>query len=66
MAQSSNDSLPSAMYVPAAVNVKHRLIPAVTGLHDAIAAKAEEWKDIIKIGRTHMQDATPITLGQEY
>ena len=66
MAQSSNDSFPSAMYVAAAVNVKQRLVPAVTGLHDAIAAKAEEWKDIIKIGRTHMQDATPITLGQEW
>jgi fumarate hydratase class II len=66
MAQSSNDSFPSAMYVAAAVNVTQRLIPAVTELHDAIAAKAEEWKDIIKIGRTHMQDATPITLGQEW
>src|ERR1700749_2950575 len=43
-----------------------RLLPAVTGLRDAIAAKAEEWKDIVKIGRTHMQDATPITLGQEW
>jgi fumarate hydratase class II len=46
--------------------VKQRLIPAVKGLHDGIAAKAEEWKDIIKIGRTHMQDATPLTLGQEW
>ena len=59
MSQSSNDSFPSAMYIAAAVGVKQRLIPAVTALHDAIAAKAEEWKDIIKIGRTHMQDATP-------
>jgi fumarate hydratase, class II len=66
MSQSSNDSFPSAMYIAAAVNVTRRLIPAVTGLCDAIAAKAEEWKDIIKIGRTHMQDATPITLGQEW
>ena len=66
MAQSSNDSFPSAMYIAAAVNVKQRLIPAVKALHDAIAAKAEEWKDIIKIGRTHMQDATPLTLGQEW
>jgi fumarate hydratase class II len=66
MAQSSNDSFPSAMYIAAAVNVKQRLIPAVKALHDAIAAKAMEWKDIIKIGRTHMQDATPITLGQEW
>jgi len=65
MAQSSNDSFPSAMYIAAAVNVKQRLIPAVQALHDAIAAKAMAWKDIIKIGRTHMQDATPLTLGQE-
>jgi fumarate hydratase class II len=66
MAQSSNDSFPSAMHIAAAVNVKQRLIPAVKALHDAIAAKAMEWKDIIKIGRTHMQDATPLTLGQEW
>jgi fumarate hydratase, class II len=66
MAQSSNDSFPSAMYIAAAVNVKQRLVPAVTALHDRIAAKAQEWQDIIKIGRTHMQDATPLTLGQEW
>src|SRR5215510_13794282 len=66
MSQSSNDSFPSAMYIAAAVNAKGRLLPAVTGLGDAIAAKAEEWKNIVKIGRTHMQDATPITLGQEW
>jgi len=66
MSQSSNDSFPSAMYIAAAVNGKGRLLPAVTGLRDAIAAKADEWKDIVKIGRTHMQDATPITLGQEW
>jgi fumarate hydratase class II len=66
MSQSSNDSFPSAMYIAAALNVMGRLLPAVTGLRDAIAAKAEEWKDIVKIGRTHMQDATPITLGQEW
>jgi fumarate hydratase, class II len=66
MAQSSNDSFPSAMYIAAAVNAKQRLIPAVQALHDAIAIKADEWKDIIKIGRTHMQDATPLTLGQEW
>ncbi len=66
MSQSSNDSFPSAMYIAAAVNVTERLIPALTQLRDAIAAKAEEWKDIVKIGRTHMQDATPITLGQEW
>ena len=66
MAQSSNDSFPSAMYIAAAVNVRQRLIPAVTELRDAIDAKATAWKDIVKIGRTHMQDATPLTLGQEW
>jgi fumarate hydratase class II len=66
MSQSSNDSFPSAMYIAAAVNVVHRLMPAVQALHDAIAAKAAQWDDVIKIGRTHMQDATPITLGQEW
>ena len=66
MSQSSNDSFPSAMYIAAAMNVKQRLIPAVKALHDAIAAKSVEWKDIVKIGRTHMQDATPLTLGQEW
>ena len=66
MSQSSNDSFPSAMYIAAAVNVTGRLVPAVTALRDAIARKADEWKDIVKIGRTHMQDATPITLGQEW
>src|ERR1700720_4225076 len=65
-AQSSNDSFPSAMNIAAAVNVKQRLIPAVKALHDAIAAKVDQWDDIIKIGRTHMQDATPLTLGQEW
>src|SRR4030081_2388458 len=66
MAQSSNDSFPSAMCIAAAVNVKERLVPAVTALRDAIAAKSRQWDDIIKIGRTHMQDATPLTLGQEW
>jgi fumarate hydratase, class II len=66
MSQSSNDSFPSAMYIAAAVNVTRRLLPAIGDLQDAIAAKAEVWKDIVKIGRTHMQDATPITLGQEW
>jgi fumarate hydratase class II len=66
MAQSSNDSFPSAMYIAAAVNVKTRLMPSVGALRDAISAKATEWKDVIKIGRTHMQDATPLTLGQEW
>jgi len=66
MSQSSNDNFPSAMYIASAMNVRQRLIPAVKSLHDAIAAKAGEWDQIIKIGRTHMQDATPLTLGQEW
>jgi fumarate hydratase, class II len=66
MSQSSNDSFPSAMNIAAAVNVNQRLIPAVEALHHAIAAKANQWKDVVKIGRTHMQDATPITLGEEW
>src|SRR5437588_7140000 len=66
MAQSSNDSFPSAMYIAAAVNVKQRLVPAVQALHDAIDAKAQAWRDIVKTGRTHLQDATPLTLGQEW
>src|SRR5438128_1267205 len=66
MSQSSNDTFPSAMYIAAAVGVRERLLPAVRALHDAVAAKAEGWQDIVKIGRTHMQDATPITLGQEW
>ena len=66
MSQSSNDSFPSAMYIAAATNTIQRLVPAVSALHDAIAAKAAEWDGIVKIGRTHMQDATPLTLGQEW
>jgi fumarate hydratase, class II len=66
MSQSSNDSFPSAMHIAAAVNVKERLIPAVKALEGAIGAKADQWADIVKIGRTHMQDATPLTLGQEW
>ena len=66
MSQSSNDAFPTAMNIAAAVNVKERLIPAVLRLRDSINAKAIEWKDVVKIGRTHMQDATPLTLGQEW
>src|SRR6266511_678164 len=66
MSQSSNDSFPSVMYIAAALNTVERLLPAVKALHDAIDAKAKAWDDIVKIGRTHMQDATPITLGQEW
>jgi fumarate hydratase class II len=66
MSQSSNDSFPTAMNIAAAVHAKRDLLPALTMLRDAISAKATEWKDVIKIGRTHMQDATPLTLGQEW
>ena len=66
MSQSSNDSFPTAMNIAAAVSVKARLIPAVQALKQAIEAKVEAWKDIVKIGRTHMQDATPLTLGEEW
>ena len=66
MSQSSNDSFPSAMNITAATNTKQRLIPTVKKLRDAIGTKAKEWDDIVKIGRTHMQDATPLTLGQEW
>jgi fumarate hydratase class II len=66
MSQSSNDTFPSAMYMAAAIDVTGRLMPAVTALRDAIASKSIEWEGIIKIGRTHMQDATPLTLGQEW
>ncbi|MGA3115681.1 MAG: class II fumarate hydratase [Syntrophobacteraceae bacterium] len=66
MSQSSNDTFPSAMYIAAGIGTKQRLAPSVKALRNAIAAKAELWKDIVKIGRTHMQDATPLTLGQEW
>lgn len=66
MAQSSNDTFPSAMHVAAARQCANALLPAVAALQAAIEKKSEEWKDIIKIGRTHMQDATPIALGQEW
>jgi fumarate hydratase class II len=66
MSQSSNDSFPTAMNIAAAVNVKERLHPAVKALRDGISAKANEWQSIVKIGRTHMQDATPLTLGEEW
>jgi fumarate hydratase, class II len=66
MSQSSNDTFPTAMHIAAAERVKHALIPAIQSVHDAIAAKAEEFKDIVKIGRTHLQDAVPLTFGQEF
>jgi fumarate hydratase class II len=66
MSQSSNDTFPSAMYIAAALGVTQRLLPAIESLRSAIETKATAWRDIVKIGRTHMQDATPLTLGQEW
>ncbi|MFN8958790.1 MAG: class II fumarate hydratase [Hyphomonadaceae bacterium] len=66
MSQSSNDTFPTAMHSACAVEVTHHLLPALTHLHAALDAKAKAWADIIKIGRTHTQDATPVTLGQEF
>jgi fumarate hydratase class II len=65
MSQSSNDTFPSAMYIAAAIGVVRRVMPALRGLREGLAAKADAWADIVKIGRTHLQDATPLTLGQE-
>ncbi|OHT08095.1 Fumarate hydratase class II [Tritrichomonas foetus] len=64
--QSSNDVFPTAMHIAAAESMQQQLLPAVTKLRDALLQKSEEFKDIIKIGRTHLQDATPLTLGQEF
>ena len=66
MGQSSNDSFPTAMHIAAVEEIEHRLVPALVALHDALAAKSAEFAGIIKIGRTHLQDATPVTLGQEF
>ncbi|MCV2446969.1 class II fumarate hydratase [Paracoccus sp. DMF] len=66
MGQSSNDTFPTAMHVAIAMQAHDVLIPGLEKLHKALAAKSEEFKDIIKIGRTHTQDATPLTLGQEF
>src|ERR1700727_2730767 len=66
MSQSTNDTYPTAMHIACAEEIQHRLLPALKHLHTALAAKVTAWKDIIKIGRTHTQDATPITLGQEF
>jgi fumarate hydratase class II len=66
MSQSSNDTYPTAMHIAAAEEVVHRLIPALQTLRNALNDKAQAWKEIIKIGRTHTQDATPLTLGQEF
>ena len=64
--QSSNDSFPTAMHVAAARSVNQRLLPALSTIHRRLAAQAEAWDRIVKIGRTHLQDATPLTLGQEF
>ncbi len=66
MSQSSNDTFPSAMNMAAAIHTNRRLLPGVRKLRDALDVKAKTWERIIKIGRTHMQDATPLTLGQEF
>ena len=66
MSQSSNDTYPTAMHVACAEQVVRTLIPALKHLHAALQAKSDAWQDIIKIGRTHTQDATPLTLGQEF
>ncbi|OIQ30198.1 MAG: fumarate hydratase, class II [Alphaproteobacteria bacterium MedPE-SWcel] len=66
MGQSSNDTFPTAMHIATAMSVRDVLVPGLTKLAEGLEAKAEEFKDIIKIGRTHTQDATPLTLGQEF
>jgi fumarate hydratase class II len=66
MSQSSNDTFPTAMHIAAAMAIVQRLLPSVTELRDALAACADEFTDIVKIGRTHLQDAVPLTLGQEF
>jgi fumarate hydratase class II len=66
MSQSSNDSFPTALHIAAAIAVTRTLFPALDRLHAALDAKAKAWTDIVKIGRTHLQDATPLTLGQEF
>ena len=66
MSQSSNDTFPTAMHVACASETVQTLLPALKKLHDALDKKAKDWADIIKIGRTHTQDATPVTLGQEF
>lgn len=66
MGQSSNDTFPTAMHIAAAVEIKNRLLPAVRSLAAALDEKAKAWDEIVKIGRTHLQDATPIRLGQEF
>jgi fumarate hydratase class II len=66
MSQSSNDVFPTVMHIAAAESIQHQLIPSLTGLKAALDAKTAAFQDIVKIGRTHLQDATPLTLGQEF
>jgi fumarate hydratase class II len=66
MSQSTNDTFPTAMHLAAATAIKKNLTPAVTCLRDALSEKAKDWADVVKIGRTHLQDAVPLTLGQEF
>lgn len=66
LSQSSNDTFPTAMYISTAIAVTHNLLPALEVLENSLSSKAEAWKSIIKVGRTHLQDATPLTLGQEF
>jgi len=66
MSQSSNDTFPTAMHIAAVEEINYRLLPMVTKLRDALATKSEAFKDIVKIGRTHLMDAVPLTLGQEF
>ena len=66
MGQSSNDTFPTAMHVAAVTELDEQLVPKVTALHDEIAAKSAEWMDVVKIGRTHLEDAVPLTVGQEW
>jgi fumarate hydratase class II len=66
LSQSSNDTFPTAMHIAAAERVQHALIPAIQQVHDAIRSKASEYADVVKIGRTHLQDAVPLTFGQEF
>jgi fumarate hydratase class II len=66
MGQSSNDTFPTAMHIAAVIEIQTRLLPRVRALHRAISAKSLQWQDVVKIGRTHLEDAVPLTVGQEW
>ncbi len=66
MSQSSNDTFPTAMHIAVVEEIVHRLLPSVTALRDALRVKSDEYADVTKIGRTHLMDAVPLTLGQEF